>query len=105
MYEDDTINKEDSTKFSPATEQIFKSYATNIPKQRGIFLKSICSDSGVCMAFGRQTKRIKKHFNGLVDFEYAISPIKRIGEVSTNGFIKEITYERDGYKANAILKS
>ena len=105
MYEDDTINKEDSAKFSPATEQIFKSYATNIPKQRGIFLKSICSDSGVCMAFGRQTKRIKKHFNGLVDFEYAISPIKRIGEVSTNGFIKEITYERDGYKANAILKS
>jgi hypothetical protein len=95
----------DSATFSPETEQIFKSYATDIPKQRGIFLKSICSDSGVCMAFGRQTKRIKKHFNGLVDFEYAISPIKTIGEVSTNGFIKEITYERDGYKANAILKS
>ena len=55
------------------------------------------------MALGRQTKRIKKHFNKFVDFEYAISPIKTIGEISTNGFIKEITYERDGYKANAIL--
>ena len=103
MYDD--MLDQDSARFSPETEQIFKSYATDIPKQRGIFLKSICSDSGVCMAFGRQTKRIKKHFNKFVDFEYAISPIKTIGEISTNGFIKEITYERDGYKANAILKS
>ena len=104
MYDDDKINKEDSAKFSPATEQIFKNYAENISKNRAAFLKSICSDSGVCMAFGRQTKRIKKHFKGFVDFEYAISPVNTIGS-GGNGFIKSITYERDGYTSNAILKS
>lgn len=101
MYNDDTI---DSAKFSPATEQIFKNYAENISKNRAAFLNSICSDSGVCMAFGRQTKRIKKHFKGFVDFEYAISPVNTIGS-GGNGFIKSITYERDGYTSNAILKS
>ena len=101
MYDDD---QEVSAKFSPATEIIFKNYAENISKHRATFLSSICSDSGVCMAFGRQTKRIKKHFKGFVDFEYAISPVNTIGR-GVNGFIKSITYERDGYTANAILKS
>ena len=103
MY-DDTLDQVDSAKFSPETEIIFKNYAENISKNRAAFLKSICSDSGVCMAFGRQTKRIKKHFKGFVNFEYAISPINTIGS-GGNGFIKSITYERDGYTSNAILKS
>ena len=101
MYDDD---QEISAKFSPATEQIFKNYADNISKNRAVFLNRICSDSGVCMAFGKQTKRIKKHFKGFVDFEYAISPVNNIGS-GGNGFIKSITYERDGYTSNAILKS
>lgn len=104
MYEDDTIDQDDSGKFSPETEIIFKNYAANISKNRAAFLKSICSDSGVCMAFGRQTKRISKHFKGFVNFDYAISPVKTIGS-GGNGFIKSITYERDGYTSNAILKS
>ena len=101
MYNDDTA---DSAKFSPKTEQIFKNYADNISKHRATFLSSICSDSGVCIALGKQTKRISKHFKGFVNFEYVISPIKTIGR-GGHGFIKSITYERDGYTANAILKS
>ena len=98
------MNEHDIAKFPPAIEQIFKNYAENISKHRAAFLKSICSDSGVCIALGKQTKRISKHFKGFVNFEYVISPVKTIGR-GGNGFIKSITYERDGYTANAILKS
>uniref|UniRef100_A0A6C0H3B4 Protein kinase domain-containing protein n=1 Tax=viral metagenome TaxID=1070528 RepID=A0A6C0H3B4_9ZZZZ len=95
---------DDSSKFSPISEQFSKGIR-NIPVQRSIFLKTICFDSGVCLAFGNQTKLIRKHFNNFVDFKYVISPVKTIGIVSNNGFVKEITYEREGYRANAILKS
>ena len=98
------MNEHDIAKFPPKTEIIFKNYAENISKHRATFLSSICSDSGVCIALGKQTKRISKHFKGFVNFEYVISPVKIIGR-GANGFIKSITYERDGYTANAILKS
>jgi hypothetical protein len=74
-------------------------------KRRAYFLNSICSDSGVCIAFGKEIKTINKHFGGFVDFSYITSRIKRMGEPSSNGFINEITYERNGYIANSILKS
>jgi hypothetical protein len=75
-----------------------------IPEARAHFLNTICSDSGVCIAFGKQTNMIKKHFNGFVDFTY-VSEIMRIGNPSDNGFVNEFTYKREGYEANAILKS
>jgi hypothetical protein len=37
-----------------------------------------------------------------IDF---LKNVKAIGAVSTNGFVKELEYEREGYKAHAILKS
>jgi hypothetical protein len=74
-------------------------------KRSGKFLNTICSDSGVCIAFGRNANEITQYFKGFTDFTYAISPIKKIGEPSNNGFVKEIEYERQGYKSHAILKS
>jgi len=74
-------------------------------KRRALFLKSICSDAGVCIAFGKENNKIKEHFAGFVDVKYIKSPIKRIGHPSQNGFVNEITYERNGYVANSILKS
>jgi hypothetical protein len=56
-------------------------------KRRTEFLKSICSDSNVCIAFGTEDKKIQGFFNGFTDFQYIVSPIKRIGEVSANGFL------------------
>lgn len=70
-----------------------------------LFLKTICSDSGMCIALGKKTDEINAYFKGFVNFEYALSPIKQIGKVSVNGFIKEIAYEKTGYKSFAILKS
>jgi hypothetical protein len=73
-------------------------------KRRARFLNAICSDAGVCIAFGKEIETIRKHFGGF-DFSYITSRIKRMGEPSSNGFINEITYERNGYIANSILKS
>jgi len=74
-------------------------------KKSGKFVQTICSDSGVCIAFGKHTGEINNFFKGFSDFTYALSPIKQIGSKSSNGFIKEISYEKQGYKADAILKS
>jgi hypothetical protein len=77
----------------------------NFIKKSGMFLKIICSDSGQCIAFGKKIEEINNFFKGFTNFEYAISPIKKIGNVSANGFVKEIHYEKQGYNAYAILKS
>jgi hypothetical protein len=68
-------------------------------------LQYICSDSGICIAFGKKTEEINRFFKGFTDFTYARSPVKQIGKSSANGFVKEIAYEKEGYKAYAVLKS
>jgi hypothetical protein len=73
-------------------------------KIRTKFLKSVCSDSGVCIAFGKEEDKIKKFFNNFVDFTYVVSR-RKVGASSVNGFVYEITYERENYFAHAILKS
>ena len=65
----------------------------------------ICSDSGTCMAFGIENTKIKQLFNNFIDFKYATPTLKRIGEVSANGFVTQIEYKRNNYKSHAILKS
>jgi uncharacterized pyridoxamine 5'-phosphate oxidase family protein len=74
-------------------------------KRRSAFLNGVCSDAGVCIAFGKETATIKKHFDHFVQFRHLVKPAKRIGSVSANGFVKELTYERSGYTAHAVLKS
>jgi hypothetical protein len=68
------------------------------------FLNAVCSDSGVCIAFGTQSEEIKKFFNGFSEFDYVESFIKANTD-SANGFIYAINYKHRGYSANAILKS
>jgi len=74
-------------------------------KRKAVYLNTICSNSGFCLALGKEEKNISEFFNNFVTFEYAISPIKTIGAASVNGFIKEIIYQRAKYKSYAILKS
>ena len=73
-------------------------------KRRSKFLQAICSDSGVCIAFGKERKKILDFFNGFTKFDY-LKNVKAIGAVSANGFVKELEYEREGYKSYAVLKS
>ena len=74
-------------------------------KIKALFLKTICSNSGFCTAFGLEGENIKKFFNYFITGEYVIPPILRIGQPSVNGFVNLITYEREGYKSNTLLKS
>ena len=73
-------------------------------KRRSKFLQAICSDAGVCIAFGKERKKIFNFFNGFTKFDF-LKNMRTIGAASVNGFVKELEYEREEYKAHAILKS
>lgn len=68
------------------------------------FLQRVCHDSNMCLAFGVESKKIKKFFNDF-SFEYALSPTRLIGSESVNGFVREIHYAVQDYHSYAILKS
>lgn len=69
------------------------------------YLKALCSDSGVCLAFGKKRNKIKSFFNNFSDFSLVKQNAKRLGVPSSNGFIYEIPYEKNDYKAHSILKT
>lgn len=99
-----TIRKSSSLK-TAIEETGFNLESKSRLKLQSLFLQSICSDTGYCMTFGQEDTKIKKFFKGFTNFEYAIDPILLKGKISTNGFVNQITYEREGYKAYTILKS
>lgn len=68
-------------------------------------LQAICSDSSVCIAFGKQSDDINKFFGNYRTFKYLNGPLKRIGNVSVNGFVFELNYSRLNYNSYAVLKS
>jgi hypothetical protein len=82
-----------------AANTIVRTIKRHIIKQKSNFLTSICPDSGECMALGKETKTIRKYFDGFTNFNYVELPIKRIGNLSNsaNGFIHKIKYTREGY--------
>jgi hypothetical protein len=88
-----------------ATRKIGKFLRRTDPRVRSKFLQSVCSDAGVCIAFGTNAAAIRKHFDDFDNFNLLSQPAKRIGSVSANGFVKELTYIHRGYTANAVLKS
>ena len=73
-------------------------------KRKLNFLKSVCSDSGVCIAFGQETQKIKDFFGDFNTFKY-VTGIKQIGKKSSNGFVLEVQYSRENYNAHSILKN
>ena len=88
-----------------AANKIQKFMMKNKIKIKSRFLQSICSDSGVCMAFGNKSNEIKQFFKNFIGFKYANDTIKRIGNPSANGFVNEVTYVREKYTAHSIIKS
>ena len=67
------------------------------------FLNTICTDSNVCIAFGKETKLIRKFFNNF-DLNLISGKPKTIGTESVNGTVELLTFKREGYVANAIFK-
>lgn len=104
------VKKPENVNVSPETNKLNKALVIqNFMKRtkharKALFLKTICSDSGVCIAFGKESESIQKFFNNFVQFDYATG-LKRIGVPSQNGVITEITYKHRDYLAHAILKS
>jgi len=88
-----------------ATRKIGRFLRKHDPRVRSKFLQSVCSDAGVCIAFGKHAAAIRKHFDNFDGFHLLDSPAITIGADSENGFVKELTYKHRGYVANAILKS
>jgi hypothetical protein len=99
------INKEKEEKEEKAKKTIQQFMINKKTKIKALFLKSICTDSGVCIAFGKEANNIKKFFDYFKNYHYVQLPIRKIGESSSNGFIKEIKYTKEGYNAYSILKS
>jgi hypothetical protein len=74
-------------------------------KLLGWILNTLCFESGYCISFGLQSVRIREFFENF-DMKYYLKGVaKPIGEESANGFVKELTYTRENYSANTVLKS
>jgi hypothetical protein len=104
-------NKNKTKKTTPNTNEknkakeiIARFMLKNPTKRRSIFLKSICSDSGTCIAIGKEKNKIRQFFDDYTTFNY-INSIDRIGVPSANGFVYEIKYSREDYDSYAVLKS
>ena len=76
-------------------------------KLRSIYIKEKkCVDPNICIAYDAINRmKINDYFNHFVDLDYIDGNIKQIGEVSANGFVKEIKFTYDNYSAYAVLKS
>jgi hypothetical protein len=72
-------------------------------KRREMYLKGICSEAGLCIAFGIEALKIKEFFRHF-SFDL-VDQVKRIGAPSANGFVNELRYTKRGYNAYAVLKS
>ena len=66
------------------------------------FLNAVCPSSGVCIAFGKETNKIKTYFNDFINSQYRHS-IKKLNE-GYNGIVYEYEYHRLKYKAYTIVK-
>jgi thiamine kinase-like enzyme len=102
---EDIAEFRERVKKANATRKIKKFMKKHQQKRTAHFLKAICSDADVCMAFGTEADKIKKYFDDFNNFDLLSKPAKQIGSESANGFVKDLTYEKNGYVANAILKS
>jgi hypothetical protein len=72
-------------------------------------LQSVCKNPDNCLDLGSYSDTIKQFFNNFIINNsvnsYASKPLKKLGDVSANGFVLEIPFKRDGYTAYSVLKS
>jgi len=88
-------------------KKIGQFFLKNRYKIKASYLKAVCSNSNYCISFGKESDNINKFFN-FTSFDYIDkndkNSVKMIGR-GMNSFITQIKYSREGYLANAILKS
>ena len=67
-------------------------------------LTSVCSDSGVCVAFGKERAAIINYFKKFENLKLIKNPVVSIAQ-GVNGFVNSVIFEKDGYKINTALKT
>ena len=91
-----------TNKKAVATSKIGKFMISKRANITSHFLGAVCPSSGVCIAFGKETNKIKEFFNNFVDSQYRESA-KKLAEGS-NGIIFEYEYQRLKYKTYTVVK-
>lgn len=89
------------------TESVRKNATQKIQrfiKKSSRLLQIVCEDSGQCLSFGNKIHEIINYFNGFTDFKDA-EEIISIGDVSSNGFVRQIKHSKNKYTAYSVLKS
>jgi len=66
------------------------------------FLNTVCSDSGYCLAFGKESTKINNFFEFFHNFNY-VKNVRKINN-GANGNILLLNYEREKYNSYAIMK-
>jgi hypothetical protein len=101
-------NAVSSSRKSSATRKIQRFLRHRHPMIRGKYLQMICSDSNVCIAFGKESQLIKRHFKGFIHINESDGIVRNqtIIDSGGNGVIIKLTYTspKSGYKAHAVLK-
>ena len=67
-------------------------------------LKNVCSESNECIMFGKEVDNIFVFFENFENSSL-IKKITPIGKTSSNGFIRELLYKKEGYSTHVIIKS
>ena len=103
----DTIDDQDDIKSRvSASSKIKLKWLSSRKKSRSKFIKRMCNDPALCIAFDRVHRQlINEHFNFFSSLRFISGSIKQIGETSANGFVKEVKFTHDDYSAYAVLKS
>lgn len=71
----------------------------------GKMLRATCKNAGTCLAIGEYDLFVKAFFEEFVNFDYLDKKnVQRIGAPSANGFVLELPFVRDGYKAFVVMK-
>jgi hypothetical protein len=65
-------------------------------------LTQFCPESSDCVILGKHMEVLKAFFN---NFKSHVESVCLIGAASVNGFVNEITYNKQNYKAYCVLKS
>ena len=103
-YDSETLSKIKNFTRKTATKKVGKFMKTYRDKIRLTFLNTVCTDSNACIAFGKETKLIRDFFEDF-DIRLLWEDPKIIGEESMNGKVQLLTFNKDGYVANAIFKT
>lgn len=68
------------------------------------FLKTLCPNASLCASLHLYPDQLNGYFDHF-SFRYLTNHIRRIGEPSKNGFVYELVYENNKYKAASIIKT